>query len=590
MLSPRERLHVAALCVLALAGALAEALSIGAVFPFMALLADPAAALAHPAARWIVAHAGEPPLERLILLAAGALLAIFWLKNLFLVAYYGYQSRFVCLLEARLAGTLLGAYLHAPYTSRLLRNSADRIRVVTGEAGRVATGMLQSLVTLVAEAFVIGTIAALLLAAQPLLALVAGLVVGAFALLMQTVFVRALDRYRDVRVETATAMFRWVNEGLGALKEIKVLGREPYVLDEFGAHSRAYAHGTYVFTALNLVSRIAFETAAVSAMLVAVIAAVLAGMPLGEVVPALTIFGLAAIRLLPSASRIMASLNTLRYYAPAVEAVSTDLKLLGEAAPAEPGEGGAAAPHEPFARLELARVSYRYPGSAEDSLKDVDLSLARGEALAVVGRSGSGKTTLADLLLGLLEPSAGAVTVNGRPVRSLRHEWRGIAGLVPQEFFLLDDTVRRNVAFGLPDARIDDAQVWRALAMARLEDKVRGLPRGLDSPVGERGAALSGGERQRLGIARALYTDPDILVLDEATSALDAATEAEVVDVLRSLRGTKTLLAITHRAAAAGWCDRVVVMGGGRVLADGPYERVRASDPAFAELVKGSQP
>jgi ATP-binding cassette subfamily C protein len=312
---------------------------------------------------------------------------------------------------------------------------------------------------------------------------------------------------------------------------------------------------------------------------------VLTGKALAGVIPTLTIFGLAAVRLLPSSSRIIASLNTLRYYSPAVDTVATDLLALPGALPSPRCDtSGVTVRQEAFASLRLHAVSYRYPGSSTPALSEINLEIRHGEAIAIVGRSGSGKTTLADLLLGLLDPTAGTMEVNRRPIHSLRAEWRGIAGLVPQDIFVIDDTVRRNVAFGLPDATIDDTRVWCALGMAQLDARIRALPQGLDTLVGERGATLSGGERQRLGIARALYTDPDILVLDEATSALDTATEAELIGVLQSLRGRKTILLVTHRIASVAWCDRVLLMSESRIMADGPLAEIRPVSPAFAEL------
>jgi ABC-type multidrug transport system fused ATPase/permease subunit len=589
ILTRRERWQALALSLLALAGAIAEALSIGAVFPFMALLSSPEAALQQPITQALLDRIGHPTMEQLLLLGACGLLLLYLLKNLFLVGLYAFQSRFVCDIESRLGVALLAAYLHAPYTERLSRNSVDRIRIITTEVGRVTTGVMLALITLFSEGLVVAAITLLVLIAQPFAAVVALLVVGIVALLMQTVFRHKLDAYRDARVTTLSGMFRWVNEGLGALKEIKVLGREEHVLGEFERNSRTYAHGTYLFTTLNLMPRIVFETAAVGALMLVIIATILTGKALAGVIPTLTIFGLAAVRLLPSSSRIMASLNTLRYYTPAVDTVASDLRQLPPAIPslALAHTGGISTEHEPFSSLRLGAVSYYYPGSPTPSLSGINLQIQHGEAVAVVGRSGAGKTTLADLLLGLLDPTAGTVEVNGRPIHSLRAEWRSIAGLVPQDIFLIDDTVRRNVAFGLPDSAIDDSRVWQALGMAQLDARVRALPQGLDAPVGERGATLSGGERQRLGIARALYTDPAILVLDEATSALDAATEAELVGVLQSLRGTKTILAITHRAAAAGWCDRLLVMSEGQIIADGPFAEVSSTQPAFAELVSG---
>jgi ATP-binding cassette subfamily C protein len=591
MLTPRERCQVLALGLLALAGAIAEALSIGAVFPFMALLSSPEAVLAHPAAQVVVVWLGQPTAERLVLLGACGLLLLYLLKNLFLVGLYAFQSRFVCNVESRLGVTLLAAYLHAPYTERLSRNSADRIRIITTEVGRVTIGVMLALIALVSEGLVVVSIALLVLVAQPLVAVVTLAVMSIVALLMQTVFRRKLDAYRDSRVTTLSGMFRWVNEGMGALKEIKVLGREAYVLGEFRRNSHIYARGTYLFTTLNLMPRIVFETAAVGALMLAVIATVLTGKALAGVIPTLTIFGLAAVRLLPSSSRIIASLNTLRYYAPAVDTVATDLRALPGALPPPRCEtSGATVRQETFASLRLDAVSYRYPGSSTPALSEINLEIRHGDAIAIVGRSGSGKTTLADLLLGLLEPTSGTVEVNRRPIHSLRAEWRGISGLVPQEIFVIDDTVRRNVAFGLPDAVIDDARVWCVLSMAQLDARIRALPQGLDTPVGERGATLSGGERQRLGIARALYTDPDILVLDEATSALDTATEAEFIGALQSLRGSKTILVITHRVTCAACCDRVLLMRDGRIVSDGSFAEVGRGLPDFLELARDKNP
>jgi ATP-binding cassette, subfamily B, bacterial PglK len=572
LLTRRERGHLFVLAVLALLGALAEAISIGAVFPFIALISSPEAVLQHKTVAWLVKYLGSPEVERLVLVTACALIIIYVLKNAFLAALYAYQSHFVCNVEARLGIALLTAYLREPYSERLARNSADRIRIITGEVGKVTVGAMLSVIILLSESLVVLVLTLLLLIADALTTLVALSMIGLVAWAMRTVFQRKLDVYRESRVATLSAMFRWVNESLGALKEIKVLGREEHVIGEFSWNSRTYAHGTFVFTTLNLLPRLIFETAAICALLLAVIATVLTGKPLHGIITSLTVFGLAAVRLLPSSSRIVASLTTLGYYVPAVEAVAADLERTRLQKATEENAQPAALPDSyKFESLELARVSYTYPGNDRPSLVAINLTLERGQSIAILGRSGSGKTTLADLLLGLLDPDEGAIVLNGRNVRSLGEGHRGIAGLVPQEIFLIDNTIRRNVAFGLPDNEIDDARVWVALRYARLEEKVRALAHGLDTPVGERGANLSGGERQRLGIARALYTDPQILILDEATSALDETTQAEVTQTLQFLRRDRTIVLITHRLRSAAWCDRALVMTDGRIVADGPF-------------------
>ncbi|MDP1673031.1 MAG: ABC transporter ATP-binding protein, partial [Burkholderiales bacterium] len=346
--------------------------------------------------------------------------------------------------------------------------------------------------------------------------------------------------------------------------------REAYVIDEFQKNSRAYAKNTYVFNTLIILPRIALEATAISILAISVIISLEAGMSLPSIVPALTIFALAAIRLMPSASRLISSLSTISYYIPAVNTVATDLRSAEE--PLKRPLKSVQKLHVtiPFESLRLNGISYSYPESTTPSLSNIDLHIKKGEAIAVIGRSGSGKSTLGDILLGLLKPDTGTIVINDkRKVFSLRGEWAETVGLVPQEFFLIDDSIRRNVAFGLPDDKIDDLRVWKSLRLAQLEQRVIALPNQLQNSVGERGGILSGGERQRLGIARALYTDPDILVLDEATSALDSATEAEVLRVLQSLKNKKTIIFITHRIESVAWCDRVIKIENGQIVLNG---------------------
>lgn len=563
-LAPKERHRVAILCVVAVIAAAVEALSIGAVFPFIVAISAPETLVDKPFAGSILNWLGHPSSERIALFGAAGLLILYATKNTLLAFFYAFQSRIVCEVESRLGTALLAAYLQAPYTERLAHNSADRIRTVTNDVGRVTIGVMMGLISLFSEALVVLAISVLLVFAQPVLAAFAFLVVAVVGTLMQTIFQRKLDRYKESRVTSLSGMIRWVTEGLGALKEIKVLGRENYVVSEFHRSSQLYAHGTFLFTTLGLMPRLVFETAAISAFMLSVIVIVLAGNPLSAVVPALTVFAVATIRLLPSASRIVASLAAIRFYAPAVNIVAADVKLIVPAGSIQaeffPRNTGR------FDRMRLNNVSYRYRNSESNSLVDVTFELLRGETIGISGRSGSGKTTLIDLLLGLLSPTSGTIEINGQPAKSLRQT--GMAGLVPQEIFMLDDTVRRNVGFGLPDETIDDARVWRVLAVAKLDARIRALPQQLDTPVGERGAALSGGERQRLGIARALYADPEILILDEATSALDEKTEEEFLSALRSLHGQKTIIVISHRPASIEWCNRSIILDGGRIVAD----------------------
>jgi|LNFM01.1.fsa_nt_gb ABC-type multidrug transport system fused ATPase/permease subunit len=568
ILSPEELRKLAIISGLAVFAAVAEALSIGLVFPFMSLLTNPEQVLSHPITVTLFVGVGEISAAKLATLGSIALIAVFTIKNLFMLAFYAYQARFICNLESRIGVGLLQSYLAAPFSERLAKNSSDRVRIITNEVGKVTVGVIQSSITVLSEILVAIAIATLLLIAQPLIATVAILVIGIVGFLMQTVFRKSLDSHRASRVETLKAIYRWATEGLGALKEIKALRREAYVVDEFQRNSMAYARNTYVFNTLIILPRIALEISAISILAISVIISLHTGMSLPSIVPALTIFALAAVRLMPSASRLISSLSTISYYIPAVNTVATDLRGTREE-PRDLTLNSNQGTYEvnSFESLHLKGISYSYPESQTPSLINIDLHIRNGEAIAVIGRSGSGKSTLGDILLGLLEPDTGTIVINdNKTVHSLRGEWAGTVGLVPQEFFLIDDSIRRNVAFGLPDDKIDNSRVWKSLALAQLEQRVKELPEQLENSVGERGGILSGGERQRLGIARALYTDPDMLILDEATSALDSTTEAEVLKVLQSLKGKKTIIFITHRLESVAWCDRVIKIENGHIV------------------------
>ena len=570
LLTRAERWRALKLMLLTLAGALAEALGIGLVFPFISLLGTPEPIVSNPLFSKVYGWSGAATLEQFVLMGAIALIAVYFAKNLYLAFLYVWQTRFVANLEARIGTDLLASYLYAPYVARLERNSAEQLRMITGEVGRATAGYILPVVAIASEALVLLAIAMLLFAVQPAVTIAALAVVGVSGFLLQRGVRRKLVAEREVRTQSNTDMFKWATQGMGALKEMKVLGREAHFLDRFGKSSWRYARATGIFNAVSLMPRLAVETLAIASLLGLVAIALATQQRMDHLLPILTLFGLAAVRIMPSTTRIVGAINNMRYYGTSVSAVAADLKRAAKPARLAAQTAPAARAAHAFEVLELQNVSFRYPGAPQANLRNVTLAIGRGEMIAVVGRSGSGKTTLGDLLLGLLVPETGTLRIDGALIQSLHDERPGISALVPQDFFLLDDTVRRNVAFGIGDEEIDDARVWRSLRSAQLEARVQRLPDGLDSLVGERGALLSGGERQRLSIARALYDDPDILLLDEATSALDSATESEIVDTLQSLAGSKTVVLITHRPSAAEKCGRVIVMEAGEVRHDAP--------------------
>ncbi|MCC6658315.1 MAG: ABC transporter ATP-binding protein [Rhodocyclaceae bacterium] len=572
---------------LVLVGALAETIGVGAVFPLMALLMEPSLAETNTRLAMLFGLTGANSVERFVLLGAGLLLAFYSAKNLFLAWLYRLQAYFSTSTEARIGADLLAAFLALPFSERLAENSAERLRIITVETGRATAGFLASLMQLATEGCVILCLVLLLFIFNPLATGVAILIVASAGYFFESFMRKRMTAHREARIRSGSAMYKSASQSLGAFKEIKVLGRENYFVRGFIQSSRSYADSTAAFSWAGLLPRLLVETIAVSALLSAVIFGLATNQPMRDIVPALTLFGLALFRIMPSATRVLSALNSLRFNAPSIRIVAVHLrnnkKRLSDAT--SPTPAVFFGDHERrIQKIDLNMVSYRYAGSEDWALRGITLSIRHGELVGLVGRSGSGKTTLTDLLLGLLVPQEGAITVEGMNSVSASTCWRGLAGLVSQQFFLLDDSVRRNVAFGIENSAIDDERVWRSLREARLEDRILSLPGRLDAPVGEQGAMLSGGERQRLAIARALYDDPEILVFDEATSALDSATEAEVLETVRGLAGTKTILIISHRPSSLAFCDRVIVMRDGAVVSFGSYAELFGKVPELGGI------
>lgn len=589
IMTPPERRQAIVLMFMALGGAVAEALGIAAVLPLIALLSDPEAVSHYPLLTVFDNWLGGPGVDRLVMVCALGLLLLFYIKNLYLAFMYYRQSKFVCDLEANLARRLLTAYLHAPYTARHVRHSSDRVRLITNETGRVTIGFMMPSLVIVTEGLVVMGMAALLLWFQPTVTASAILVIGVAGVLLQRVFKKHLEYSRDKRIQSNTAMHKWISQIFGALKDIKAIGRERYFLGRFGASSEVYARTTAAFLTFNLMPRLGIEAIAVTALLLAVVLGLSSDISAPELVSMLTLFGLAAVRIMPSGARILGAQNSMRFYLPSVHDIAADLRTVEAEASVSPvaqaSENGIV-----LQTVSLHDVSYRYPGTERNSLLNINLVVKRGDVLGVVGRSGSGKTTLADLLLGLIEPDSGEIRLDGAPVLRLAARMRSLVGLVPQQFYLLDDSVRRNVAFGREDHEIDDDKVWMALERAQIAERVRRLPEQLDAVIREQGGILSGGERQRLSIARALYDSPAILVLDEATSALDAETEGEFVSVLNQLATHTAIVLITHRPGSMAACDRIIVMAEGSIVEEGTYAELVERSSELRKLATEQSP
>jgi ABC-type multidrug transport system fused ATPase/permease subunit len=381
-------------------------------------------------------------------------------------------------------------------------------------------------------------------------------------------------------------MIQWAEQSISGVKEIIITGRRSFFIDQHSYHVQRFTDAARSLTFLTTVPRFVIDTLAVTAM-VAIAAILLArGQDLQSTLLLLGMFALAAVRLIPSTSRMSSALAQLRYRYASTEVIYQELLALQQR-PSEPLPGSAEEQVSPipFRRaLVIEHLSYSYPAMSQPAIDDVSLEIPKGHWVAFIGPTGAGKTTFADLILGLLVPNSGRILVDGRNLHDNLASWQRNIGYVPQNVYLIDDSVRRNVAFGMPEEEIDDERVWQALCAAQVDHLVRSLPGELNAIVGERGGRLSGGERQRLGIARALYRDPEVLVIDEATANLDPGTEAAIVDVVGGLRGKKTIIVIAHRLAFVRNCDCIYMLSQGRLRNSGGYSDLLSKEPIFLEF------
>jgi ABC-type multidrug transport system fused ATPase/permease subunit len=376
-----------------------------------------------------------------------------------------------------------------------------------------------------------------------------------------------MQHWGDQRFRLGALINQHQAQGLGGAKDVKIRGREDYFVKQYDRHMRVSADLSVRQIVMGQVPRMWLELVAVSTL------CALAGTMLWQnrdsrdMVASLGLFATAAFRLLPSVNRLALAAQNFRYGASGLAALKADLQLSDS-----PPQSSTAISFDRSIALE--GVSFRFPNAPAPALDEVSIRIPHGTAVGIIGGSGAGKSTAVDVLLGLLEPSSGKVTVDGIDIRGNPRGWQDMVGYVPQSIYLCDESLRANVAFGVPPEEIDEQALGRAIRAARLDDFVASLPDGLSTVVGERGVRLSGGQRQRIGIARALYHDPSVLVLDEATSALDTATESEVMDAVNALHGAKTLVIIAHRLSTVEQCDVVYRLEQGRVVGAGKLAEV----------------
>ncbi|MDO8463818.1 MAG: ABC transporter ATP-binding protein [Gallionella sp.] len=560
ILTHTERNQALVLLVLMLIGMILETLGVSLVIPAITLLIQDNLAARYPVIGPVLVALGNPDQQTLIIGGMLTLVAVYFIKALFIAFLAWRQTRFAFGIQAQLSQRLFTTYLRQPYTFHLQRNSAQLIRNAVNEVSVFSSDAILPGMLIITECMVMLGIGSLLLLIEPLGTLIVGLVLGAVAWAFHRVMRAKVTLWGKARLYHDGMRIQHLQHGLGGAKDVKLLGRESDFLAQYSVHNTQSAQMGQLQGTLLQLPRLWLEFFAVAGMTLLVLSMLAQGRDITSIVPTLGLFALASFRLMPSVSRVLSSAMSMRYGLAVVGVLHDELKLnVPETAAKD--TNGTAFQHE----IRLTDLSYAYPDAAESTLSNLSIVINKGEFIGFIGSSGAGKSTLVDIILGLLAPSAGQVRVDGQDIsQNLRH-WQDQIGYVPQSIYLTDDTLKRNVAFGLPNEQIDTAAVWRAIQAAQLEDFVASLPDGLETIVGERGIRLSGGQRQRIGIARALYHEPSVLVLDEATSALDTNTEQGVMDAVTVLRKNKTIIVVAHRLSTVEHCDRLYRLERGKV-------------------------
>jgi ABC-type multidrug transport system fused ATPase/permease subunit len=546
--------------VFTLVGVALEMLSLGSFIPFLVLLTRESA-LAE--VRSGFAPVAEWPDQQILSAALGLLILLFVVKNALLVGIMWFQRTVLARISTRIADNQYETYLRQPYLFHKSNNTAILIRNMQNSALVVSSG-IEPLVTIVSESLVVLGAFVLLSVVEPLVTGVVTALFGAVGLFLHRRMRRRIIDLGSRRNFHLGLTLKEQQQGLNGIKEILLSGRADSFVKLHRHHVREAAFINRTYGAIQAFPRLVLEILTVSGLSALVFLVVAGGRSPTDALPIVGVFGLAVFRIQPSITRLLVSLQAVTYAAPMIAEFGHGSRLVGPR-PVEKGEKVVFK-----GSVSFCDVHFTYPDSSSPVLEGASFEIRALEKIGLAGASGAGKSTVVDLILGLVDPTAGRILIDGRDITEVRRSWQDQIGYVPQHIFLLDDTVRRNVAFGVPDSEISDLRVKDALARAQLAGFIADLEDGLDTRIGERGIRFSGGQQQRLGIARALYHMPPMLVFDEATSSLDSTTERGVAEAIAEAGRSRTVVVVAHRVATLASCDRVLLVEHGKVFDAGP--------------------
>lgn len=566
LLDGKQKRRMAGLIVLMVIGAFLQTAGIGILVQVVNVVIDPNAVENSQAAAALYRWLGGRDYKSFAITVMVLMVLIFVVKNLFLYLQQKLTFSFVYTNQFRTSERMMRNYLRRGYEFYLNADTAVVQRNITSDVNNMYA-LILALLQLMSDGVVSLFIVGYCFLSNGAMTVVLAVVLVGLMLVIKKVLKPIMYRAGKENQDYYSGLFKWISQTVQGIKEVKVNGKERYFVNEFVKCGHGYVSAVQRYNLYNNIPKLLMETACVAAMVGYMIFQVAAGTSAENMLNVLSTLAAAAFVLLPCVNRINNQVNSIAYFEPFFMGISDNLQDEIQNDKVDMSGWVTDAPKMPVTdRVEMKDITYAYPHTDRLIFDHADLTIPVGMSVGIVGTTGAGKSTVADILLGLLEIRSGVILADGADVRENYRGWLKNIGYIPQMIFMLDDTIRSNVAFGVPREQIDDDRVWETLREAQLDEFVRNLPEGLDTGIGERGIRLSGGQRQRIGIARALYHDPEILVMDEATSALDNDTESAVMESINRLCGRKTLVIIAHRLQTIEKCDLVYRVENGKVF------------------------
>lgn len=568
LLDKKQKNTMAGLVVLMIIGAALQTAGVSMILPVVSLVMDREALYKEGLLHSMFMLIGGGSEIRFTIIVMLALIGVFVVKNLFLYYQQKATFAFVYTNQFRTSERMMKNYLRRGYEFYLNADTAVVQRNITSDVNNMYA-LILALLQLVSDAIVFVFLVTFCFMQDPLMTVLIAGVLLVLLVLIKNVLKPILRKAGEDNQNYYSGLFKWISQTVQGIKEVKISCKEQYFVSEYVKCGKGYVDAVQKYSLYNNIPKLLIETVCVICMMGYMIFMTVAGVSSEDMVTTLTAFAAAALVLLPCVNRVNNQINNISYFEPFFMGVSDNLQEEISGAKTDMAYATDSEEKLPVKeKIEMKGIVYAYPNSDKLIFDQADLTIPVGSSVGIVGTSGAGKSTVVDILLGLLKMREGKILADGVDVKTRYRAWLKNIGYIPQMIFMLDDSIKKNVAFGVPEDKIDEERLWEALKEAQLDEFIKTLPEGLETGIGERGIRLSGGQRQRIGIARALYNNPEVLILDEATSALDNDTEAAIMESINRLQGKKTLIIIAHRLQTIEKCHLVYRVENGKAVVE----------------------